>query len=68
MFSTSAMKRVIRSQSDKRVSKDSAKLLNSELEGRAEEVSELAIEHAEEDGRMTVREEDVRKAISQLPY
>lgn len=62
-LSTSAMKRVIKSETDKRVSKDSADELREELREFAEEVSENAREIAEEKGRKTVREEDVREAI-----
>lgn len=62
-FSVSAMKRVIKSETDKRVSKGSAEELNSELKDYAKEVSEEARKIAEGKGRKTVRKEDVREAL-----
>ena len=62
-FSVSKMKETIKSQGDKRVSEDSAEKLADVLETFAGDVSEEAIAVAEEKGRKTVREEDVRDAL-----
>lgn len=62
-FSTSAMKRVMKSETDKRVSKDSADELREELRDYAKDVVEDAIEIAEGKGRKTVREEDIKEAL-----
>jgi histone H3/H4 len=63
-FSISKMKQMIKSQGDKRVSEDSAEALADVLETFAGDVSEEAIAVAKEDGRKTVRKEDVREALS----
>jgi histone H3/H4 len=63
-FSISKMKQMIKSQGDKRVSEDSAEALADVLETFAGDVSEEAIAVAKEDGRKTVRKEDVRQALS----
>ena len=57
------MKELIKSQGDKRVSEDSAKELGTVLERFAGDVAEEAIAVAREDGRKTVRAEDIRKAL-----
>lgn len=62
-FSISKMKQIIKNQSDKRVSEDSAEALREILEMFAGDISEEAIALAREDGRKTVRAEDVRKAL-----
>lgn len=63
-FSISKMKEVIHTQSGKRVSKEAAKELSSDLEARGKELSEKALEIAKEKGRVTVRAEDIREAIT----
>lgn len=63
-FSISKMKETIKAQTDKRVSKEAAAELSSDLEKRGEEIAEKAIKHAEEDDRVTVRSVDIRKALS----
>ncbi len=63
-FSVSKMKEMIKNQGDKRVSEDSAKELGETLEMFAGDIAEEAIAIAEEDGRKTVREEDIREALS----
>jgi histone H3/H4 len=62
-FSVSKMKDMIKSQGDKRVSEDSAEELANVIETFAGDVSEEAIAIAEENGRKTVRSEDVRQAL-----
>lgn len=62
-FSISKMKELIKSQGDKRVSEDSAKELGEVLERFAGDVAEEAIAVAREEGRKTVRAEDIRKAL-----
>ncbi len=63
-FSTAKMKEIIKSQSDKRVSRDSAEELRIVLERFAGDVAEEAIAIAREKGRKTVREEDIREALN----
>lgn len=63
-FSIAKMKEIMKSQGDKRVSEDSADELRNILEMFAGDVSEEAIAIAKEDGRKTVRAEDIRKALS----
>lgn len=62
-FSISKMKEVIKSQSNKRVSEESAEELGTVLETFAGDVAEEAIAVAKEDGRKTVRAEDIREAL-----
>lgn len=62
-FSISKMKETIKKQTDKRVSEDAARELSKDLENHGEEVTQKAIEHAEADDRVTVRAEDIRKAL-----
>ncbi len=63
-FSISKMKEIIKSQGDKRVSEDSADELRNVMERFAGDVAEEAIAIAEEDGRKTVRDSDIREALS----
>lgn len=65
-FSINKMKEVFKQVGDKRVSEDSAKALNDILEDVGGEISDRAIEIAEENGRKTVRAEDVREALSEF--
>jgi histone H3/H4 len=65
-FSISKMKEVIKSASDKRVSRDAANELNDELEIYGEDVAERAIKIADERGRKTVRQNDIRDAINEV--
>jgi len=62
-FSISKMKEMIKSEGDKRVSEDSAKKLGELLETFAGDLAEEAVAVAEEDGRKTVRAEDVKAAL-----
>jgi len=57
------MKEMIKSEGDKRVSEDSAKKLGELLETFAGDLAEEAVAVAEEDGRKTVRAEDVKAAL-----
>lgn len=57
------MKEMIKSQGDKRVSEDAADELRQILEMFAGDVAEEAIAVANEDGRKTVRSEDIREAL-----
>lgn len=62
-FSTSKMKDLIKSETSKRVSKGAAEELREVLETYAGDISEQAIKVAKDDGRKTVRGEDVRNAL-----
>lgn len=62
-FSKASMKRMIKSQTDKRVSEDAALELGDILETFAGDVAEEAIAVAKEDDRKTVRREDIREAL-----
>lgn len=63
-FSTRSIHRLVKDQGDKRVSEASADYLGEFLEEYATEVTEEAIELAKGDGRKTVKEEDIRDALS----
>ena len=62
-FSISKMKEMIKNQGEKRVSEDSAKELGDVLEMFAGDVAEEAVRIAEDDGRKTVRKEDIKQAL-----
>lgn len=62
-FSISKMKEMIKAQGDKRASEDSAEELREILEMFAGDIAEEAIAVAGEDGRKTVRAEDIREAL-----
>jgi len=62
-LSISKMKQMIKEQSNKRVSEDSAEQLGEILEMFAGDIAEEAIALAKEDGRKTVQEEDIREAL-----
>lgn len=62
-FSISKMKEVISTQTGKRVSKNAATELSSDLEKKGSDISKKALEIAKEKGRVTVRAEDIREAI-----
>ena len=63
-FSIRAMKNVLGSQTEKRISKPSAKALGEEIEEKGETVAKKAIEIAEDKDRKTVRKEDIREALN----
>jgi histone H3/H4 len=62
-FSVSKMKEMLKNAGDKRVSEDSAMELGDVLETFAGDVAEEAAAVAEEDGRKTVRAEDIKEAL-----
>lgn len=62
-FSNAKMKEVIKSKTSKRVSEDATGELGKVLEMFAGDVAEEAIAIAEEDGRKTLRKEDVKEAL-----
>jgi len=62
-FSNTKMKDMIKEEGNKRVSEDAAGLLGEILETFAGDVAEEAIAVAKEDGRKTVRKEDVQEAL-----
>jgi histone H3/H4 len=62
-FSKAKMKEVIKEQTDKRVSEESALELGDILETYGGDIAEEAIAIAEEKGRKTVRAEDIRDAL-----
>ena len=64
-FSISKMKEVMKTQTDKRVSREATEELSKDLESRGKEVTEKAIKIAESNGRVTVRAQDIREALEQ---
>ncbi len=62
-FSVRSMKLLLKENTSKRVSEDSAEALGEQLEEFAEEVASGSIDEANEDGRKTVRAEDIRQAL-----
>jgi len=62
-FSVRSMKLLLKENTSKRVSEDSAEALGEQLEEFAEEVASDSIEEAGQDGRKTVRAEDIRQAL-----
>lgn len=62
-FTQAAMKRIIHRNTDRQVSADAAEELGEILELFAGDISEEAIAQAREDGRKTVRREDVQAAL-----
>lgn len=63
-FSTAKMKQMIKSQGNKQVSDESAEKLGEILEMFGGDIAEEARAIAEDDGRKTVRAEDIREALS----
>ena len=57
------MRQIFKKKKKKRVSKDAAEELGAFLDDWAEDISQEAVEIAEEDGRSTVRAEDVRQVL-----
>lgn len=65
-FSVNNGRTFLKTATDKRVSRDASIELNKDLEKYGAEISGLANEYAEDDGRVTVRAGDIRKAILDL--
>lgn len=65
-FSIYRMKQVLKGETDKRVSEEAAEVLGDEMDAYGEEIASKAIEAAADDGRKTVRAEDIRKALNQI--
>jgi histone H3/H4 len=65
-FSTSAGHRLLKNQTNKRVSADAGDQLVEILQERGTEIAEQAKEYAEAAGRKTVRKEDIRRAVRAL--
>ncbi len=63
-FSISKMKEVMKTQTDKRVSREATEELSKDLEEKGKEITEKAVKLAESKGRVTVRAEDIREAIN----
>jgi histone H3/H4 len=63
-FSIRSMKLIIRENTEKRVSEDSATALGEFLDNWSGEVDEDATEIAEGKGRKTVRVEDIKQALN----
>lgn len=57
------MRRIFKSNTDKRVSQDAAVELGEFLDSWAEEIGDEAVKNAQSDGRETVRAEDIRKIL-----
>jgi histone H3/H4 len=62
-FSKAAGHRLIKNQTDKRVSEAAGIEITEELTEMGREITEKAKKYAEHSGRKTVREEDMRQAI-----
>lgn len=62
-FSIAKMKEIIKTQGDKTVSEESAEELRDVLERFAGDIAEEAIAIARDNGRKTVRAEDIKKAL-----
>lgn len=62
-FSTRSFKQLIKSETNKRVSDGSAIALAEEIEEKADLIAFTAQGIAQKDGRKTIRQEDMRKAI-----
>ncbi len=58
------MRKIIKSQTGKRISDAGAQELGDVLERFAGDIAEEAIAVARDDGRKTVRAEDIKKALS----
>ena len=65
-FSLSTLKSVIKGETDKRVSDDSAIELGQEIERFGIEVSQRAEKIARRQGRKTVRDEDIKEALRRI--
>jgi len=63
-----ALKRIISSQTEKQVSKDSAKELGKQLEYWSQGIASRANQIAEQQGRKTVQGEDIRTALIELKH
>lgn len=63
-FSIQAIKRLIRGNCNKRVSREAAEELETELQMYGSTVSQVAQEFAEKDGRKTVRAGDIKDALN----
>lgn len=64
-LSTRSIKNTLKNQTDKRVSEKAADSLAEELDEYGEEIASKAVQIADDADRITVREEDIRKAILQ---
>lgn len=64
-FSIRSMKNLIKNNTEKRVSEGSAEEMGEFLDEWSQKIGEDAVEIAEQDGRKTVRAEDIRKALNQ---
>ena len=62
-FSIRSIRRLFKNSTNKRVSEDSLKELGQEMNDFGLKVTKKAMEVAEEDGRETVRGEDIRQAV-----
>jgi len=60
------MKKNIKSETNKNVTRDAANQLGKIVEEEAERISEQALQLAEEDGRKTVTKQDIQEALKQL--
>jgi len=65
-FSTNAGHRLLKTQTNKRISEDAADDLVEILQEEGLEIAEQAMEFAEAAGRKTVRGEDIRRAVRAL--
>ena len=64
-FSTRAGKKFLKSQTEKRVSKKASDTLAKQMEKAGLEIASKAKEIAKKDGRKTVREVDIKKAVKE---
>lgn len=64
-FSIYRMKQVLKGETDKRISEAAAEALGEEMDEIGLQISQKAIEIAQDKGRKTVRGEDIQEAIRQ---
>jgi len=65
-FSTNSGHKLLKNQTNKRVSEDAGDILVEQLQNKGTEIAEQAREFAEAAGRKTVRGEDIRRAVRSL--
>ena len=63
-FSQSKMKQIIKNNSNKRVSKDAAQILGEDLEDKAAQITEKALQKLENKKRKTLRKQEIKEATT----
>lgn len=67
-FSDATIRRIIKSQTDKQVGQDAIETLRSELENKAREISDRAVEKMHESERITVRADEIEASIDEADF